>query len=237
MKTIEKLTVPWVPWQTHDVLIGALLVIIGAISLVAGIAMLTDASASDSATVLNVAVAATSGLLLLTSWVLGPLKYRVTVQRLGLKRYQSRTIALLGLSLAVFLVILVFNGIYGVVVSQLGWDTLEPPQLPFDLDLSPVSLVFAGLLVIGVGPAAEEVFFRGFALPGLARRFGPLGAVLASSLLFSLAHASPSILIPTFFAGVLLAWLYLRTGSLLSCLVAHGAQNAVAFTFAVAVSG
>ena len=230
MEVIEKINVPW---RTHDVLFGAALVVIGAFSLVAILAMLTDASASDSIMMLNFIVAATSALLIFISVILGPLKYRVPLSKLGLKRHQGSTFAILGGSSAILLSVLIFNTIYGVVVSRLGWSTLEPPQLPFGPNLGMVSLSFAALMVTVVGPVAEEVFFRGFALPGLARSFGPVGAALTSSLLFSLAHASPSILIPTFVAGLLLAWLYLRTGSLLSCVVAHGAQNAVAYIVTV----
>ena len=218
-----------VPWRTHDVLIGAALVVIGAFSLVAIVAMLTDASATNSIMMLNFIIAATSALLIFTSVILGPLKYRVPISKLGLKVHEGSTFTVLATSSAVLLSVLVFNTIYGAVVSHLGWSTLEPPELPFGPNLGMVSLLFAGLLVTVVGPIAEEVFFRGFALPGLARSFGPVGAALTSSLLFSLAHASPSILIPTFFAGLLLAWLYLRTRSLLSCVIVHGAQNAVAY--------
>ena len=233
MQSTEKPHIPWVPWKTSDVLIGVLLVLVGIVVLVTVIALV--AGSVDSAPAVLITLAGTSGLLLLISLALGPLKHRVAVRELGLRPFPSTGAAQVALSIAVFLAILVFNGIYGVVVSQLGWDVLEPSALPFKLDFSPALLAFTGVLVIGVGPFAEEVFFRGFALPGLARRSGPLGAVLVSSLLFGLAHANVALFLPAFAAGLLLAWLYLRTGSLLGCVLAHGMQNAVAF--AVAVSG
>ena len=231
---MEKSRVLWVPWKTSDVLIGVLLVLIGVVVLVTAVVLVAGSVDSDSAPAVIVTLAGTSGLLLLISLTLGPLKHRVAVRELVLRPSPSRGAAQILLPLAALAMILVFNGIYGAVVTQLGSDILDPPELPFELDFSPVLLAFTGLLVIGVGPLAEEVFFRGFALPGLARRFGPLGAVLASSLLFGLAHVDVALFIPAFVAGLLLGWLYLRTGSLLGCVLVHGIQNAAAFAVAVA---
>ncbi|MEK7814621.1 MAG: CPBP family intramembrane glutamic endopeptidase, partial [Chloroflexota bacterium] len=46
--------------------------------------------------------------------------------------------------------------------------------------------------------------------------------------IFHLSQGSPGVLVPIFITGLLLAWLYYRTGSLWASIVAHGSQNAVA---------
>lgn len=233
MNTIHKLKVPLVPWKAGDVLAASLAVVIVTVASITVLALVTDDIDSESALAINVSVAAVSAILLLASWLFGPLKHSVPVATLGLRSLCSLGASQWLLPLMALAIVLVFNGIYGVVMSELGWGVLEPPDPPFDADFGATSLVIAGILIIGVGPFAEEVFFRGFVLAGLARRWGPVTGLLASSLLFSLAHGSVALLIPIFVAGSMLAWLYLRTGSLRASVLAHSAQNAVAFAVTV----
>jgi membrane protease YdiL (CAAX protease family) len=47
-------------------------------------------------------------------------------------------------------------------------------------------------------------------------------------LVFSAFHLAPGVLLPVFVTGLLLAWLYHRTGSLWPCMAAHAGQNAIA---------
>ena len=49
-------------------------------------------------------------------------------------------------------------------------------------------------------PPCEELFFRGFLFPGLARRWGVAAAIVVSGILFSGAHLLPKSFIPI--AGV-----------------------------------
>ena len=84
-----------------------------------------------------------------------------------------------------------------------------------------------GFLVMGVvvAPIGEELLFRGVILRGLLRRYGTWTAALASALLFALAHLNPWQAVLALPLGLLLAWLYLRTRSLLPCIAAHAACN------------
>jgi hypothetical protein len=83
-------------------------------------------------------------------------------------------------------------------------------------------------IIVGLGPLAEETFFRGFLLGSLAPRLGGAGAAVVSSLLFALAHLTPGVMVPIFILGLLLSWLYLKTRSIVPGLIAHSAQNALA---------
>lgn len=84
------------------------------------------------------------------------------------------------------------------------------------------------LLVAVVGPVAEEIFFRGFVLTGLLRRFGVARALLLSSLLFGAFHIDPGAILLTFMLGLVLGWVYLKTGSIWPAIFAHSLHNAVA---------
>ena len=89
----------------------------------------------------------------------------------------------------------------------------------------PVALALLVLIVGLVGPVAEEVFFRGFAYRAFKERFGVRVGVVLSALLFALIHGNPIALLPIFVAGVLLAWLYERTGSLAAPILLHCGNN------------
>ena len=177
----------------------------------------------------NVSFAFIAASLLLSSWLFGPARHGVSIASLGLRIRERPGASAWFLPMLVWAAVLAFNALYVAVVTALGWDALEPPDLPFDT-YSAGSLAITGLMVIVLGPFAEEVFFRGFIMAGLVRRWGPVVGIFASSLLFSLAHGNVALIIPIFVAGALLGWLYFRTGSLWGSIFAHMAQNAAAFT-------
>ncbi|HEX9709020.1 MAG TPA: CPBP family intramembrane glutamic endopeptidase [Candidatus Thermoplasmatota archaeon] len=83
-----------------------------------------------------------------------------------------------------------------------------------------------------LAPVAEELFFRGYALGGLAQRgyVGP--GVIITSALFAAIHLNPFTFIPLMAAGTVLAGVYLRTGSLVAPIVGHAANNFLALTLA-----
>ena len=87
-------------------------------------------------------------------------------------------------------------------------------------------------LVMAITPAiCEELLFRGLIFSGL-RRYGAWPAIVISSLLFALAHASIYRLLPTFCLGLLLGYVVLRTGSIYCSMLIHALNNGVAVTLA-----
>lgn len=80
-----------------------------------------------------------------------------------------------------------------------------------------------------VGPLTEELVFRAGISRSLFRSGLPQWAAIAvSSLAFALVHGNLAQGIPAFILGVILSWLYFRTGNLRLCLPAHIANNTVA---------
>ncbi len=119
------------------------------------------------------------------------------------------------------------------VLIWLGVDFLVPPDTAQKaLDEAGGSIVVTILLVGIAGPIAEEVFFRGFVLTGLLKRFGVRRALLFSSVLFGLFHLDPAAIVPTFALGLILGWVYLKTGSVWPAMFAHGLHNTVAVLIA-----
>ena len=90
---------------------------------------------------------------------------------------------------------------------------------------------FALLVVLGglLAPIGEELLFRGM-LYTFLRRWGPVVAVVVSSLPFGLLHGADLVfLIHAALMGVLLALLYEMGGSLWPGVVAHSLHNALLF--------
>jgi membrane protease YdiL (CAAX protease family) len=82
------------------------------------------------------------------------------------------------------------------------------------------------LLIVVVGaPLVEELFFRGLLLRALAHRFGPVAAIVGSSLAFGLVHYQPLQFLGLVAFGVAQALLAWRTGRLGPGLVSHAVFN------------
>lgn len=79
--------------------------------------------------------------------------------------------------------------------------------------------------VVVLGPVVEEGLFRGLLLHRWAVRWNLTAALWASSLLFGIGHA-PSVIGSTVF-GLVMAILYIESGSLLVPMVVHATNNAI----------
>lgn len=82
------------------------------------------------------------------------------------------------------------------------------------------------VLVSAVTPAiCEEIIFRGIVLNGLRTKFKDIISILLSAVMFALMHNSLQQFIYPFLLGIILGWLYLRTGSIIASMLAHFANN------------
>jgi membrane protease YdiL (CAAX protease family) len=108
------------------------------------------------------------------------------------------------------------------IVPQTVAEALAQP----DPDVAEVTLrsLPGDLVESAIGAVAEEWLFRGVLLHLWARRFGLRFAVLATSVLFAALHAD---VIGSFVFGIVMAALYVRTGTLLVPIIAHLAFNAI----------
>lgn len=123
--------------------------------------------------------------------------------------------------------------------------------------LGPAELAHRALVRIPLGTVVwEEVAFRGVLLAALARALPPVRAVAVSAAVFGVWHVRPTIgavaandladgavglallvlagCLATAAAGVLFAWLRLRSGSLLAPVLLHLATNVLGLLAAAA---
>ena len=83
------------------------------------------------------------------------------------------------------------------------------------------------LAVVVAAPIAEEVFFRGVVYNAWEREHGHRRALIGSALLFGFIHLSIYNFGPIFLLGLLLAYVYRRTRSLLTAIGIHATFNAI----------
>lgn len=90
-----------------------------------------------------------------------------------------------------------------------------------------------GYIVIGmVAPVAEEIVFRGAILRSLLKIFDKRMhwvAIFVSALLFGIVHGNLAQGLNATIIGLLLGWMYYRTGSIVPGIIFHWANNTVVF--------
>jgi membrane protease YdiL (CAAX protease family) len=90
---------------------------------------------------------------------------------------------------------------------------------------SPAEWILLFVVVCVLGPVVEEFLFRGLLYRSLRDLWKPLPAMAIGGVFFSVIHPSIMTLLPLAFLGMVLAYLYERTSSLVPGMVAHGLYN------------
>jgi uncharacterized protein len=124
----------------------------------------------------------------------------------------------------------------GLGVLMLGLDLLGrflpmPKSTPFDQFFErPMDAYLVAVFAITLGPLMEELFFRGFLYPVLARRTGAVWGILFTGLLFGLIHSpqygySWAAVLIVCLVGVVLTTVRAMTKSVASSFLAHVGYN------------
>ncbi|APR84361.1 Hypothetical protein A7982_09710 [Minicystis rosea] len=120
------------------------------------------------------------------------------------------------------------DGLYEVILRRFPTGTADHFVEVYRAAGTPQRMLF-GLLIIGVGPALEEIFFRG-ALFRMLAKANPIDTVIgATSLLFAVAHLEWQKFLPIGLVGLALAFIRNASGSIVPALLLHGSFNAVSF--------
>ena len=221
-----------VPWSMRDVVVGtALFAPIGVVgSLGLGVLLARSVLADDKILAAVLGSTLLPFALIAGAWLFGLRRYNVPASFLGFKRTSAASafwLPVVALSIG-----LTATGVYALAMKALGIDMLVPNQNLEEIGALDGFARVPTFAIVGLlAPFGEEVFFRGFLLAALVPIIGGLRGALVSSAIFSVAHLNVGTLFPIFAMGMLLAWLYLRTGSIWPAFVAHAAQNLLALIF------
>jgi membrane protease YdiL (CAAX protease family) len=106
-----------------------------------------------------------------------------------------------------------------------------PKETPFDALLRrPATIILIAVFAVTLGPFLEELFFRGFLYPVLARRFGMGTGIVATAFGFGLMHAAQygyswASVFLIFLVGVVLGVVRARKNSVAAGFLVHAAYN------------
>jgi membrane protease YdiL (CAAX protease family) len=162
----------------------------------------------------------------------GPLSNSAALAKLGFLRPSWAT---LGWAAAAFAGAYAASAAYAGVIELFDIDSMRQAcddQVPLEIREDRLLIGISAVVVVLFAPVTEELFYRGFTQPGLARSFGVAAGIAGSGLIFGLSHlvANPVLYktLPLFVAvGVVLGLAYWRSGNLLSTIGAHMAFNAL----------
>ncbi len=93
-----------------------------------------------------------------------------------------------------------------------------------------VFMVFFGVLA---APIVEELIFRGFLQSAVRITCGKLQTVLISGFVFALIHWNAHVFLQIFILGLLLAYLFEMTGSLVAPITVHVCHNTATLAFLI----
>ncbi|MFQ3663764.1 MAG: type II CAAX endopeptidase family protein [Chloroflexaceae bacterium] len=130
------------------------------------------------------------------------------------------------LFVAGMLALVLINATVGLLMG--GFENPQVEALTGGAALAPVEVLLLLILVAGVVPFAEELFFRGMLYPLMRRDLGPAFAILLNAALFALVHVIPQLLPGLFIIGLILAYLRERSGSIWPGVLYHALQNGLA---------
>jgi len=175
------------------------------------------------------------GAMFLAAWLFSVSKYHCGWRALGF-RFFDLTRALLPVAL-VLVAGISMNLLYEWLETSLGVNTAPgaDPVSTLLQEFTQSGVGLAGMILIAVlvAPIAEETFLRGFVFAGIANRYGYGWGAVISALIFSVAHLQLGALLPIFILGLLLAWVYIRTGSIWPCIFIHAVYNSIGILFMV----
>lgn len=106
-----------------------------------------------------------------------------------------------------------------------------PKHIPLEDFLStPLAAILTAIFAVSFGPLMEELFFRGFLYPVIARRAGVFVAIVITSVAFGLIHAAQlgfawGLVLIIFIVGTVLTIVRAKTGSVAASFVVHVAYN------------
>lgn len=90
-------------------------------------------------------------------------------------------------------------------------------------------LLAAFIAVSIVAPLVEELLFRGIILRGFLKYYSVKKSIIVSALLFGIMHLNPWQFLGAFMFGILFGWWFVKTRSIIPCILGHALNNSLAF--------
>ncbi|MEA3318705.1 MAG: type II CAAX endopeptidase family protein [Bacillota bacterium] len=135
----------------------------------------------------------------------------------------------------VWTVVLIVSSILLVVIMDIlgvGVDNSKTESLQEQVTWFTFTIAFLSAAVIS--PIYEEIFYRGFLYKLIRGKWGVGAGLLISSLIFTVMHIPIYNTLPVnFLSGMIFAWTYERSGSIVPGIIIHGVFNGIAVLLTV----
>jgi membrane protease YdiL (CAAX protease family)/Tfp pilus assembly protein PilF len=124
---------------------------------------------------------------------------------------------------------LLIEGVYEWVVERVTGKPMPEQMIVRWLTASGQNWPWFSLLaIVLVGPAAEEILFRGLLFGAIRHRLSAGWTIVLTAGVFAVAHLQPFYLVPMFVIGVVLGWARHKSGGVAVPIVAHCLNNCFA---------
>jgi hypothetical protein len=175
-------------------------------------------------------------LLVQTVWYFLVFGSLAALFRIRYDRPFWRSLGWRALSFSVVAGTILAGPLLAVSVGLLG-SALRTPEinLPFEEMLgSTATKVLLGLLVVVLGPIAEELAFRGFLMPVLIRSLGAGGGIVLTGVIFGSVHGYEyrwawQYMLLISLVGCIFGWAKYKTGSTIAGALMHSTFNLAQF--------
>lgn len=176
-------------------------------------------------------------MIIFFTFVIVPLLWYVLVNKQSLKGFFSRIQlrfkdldkAILWAVLAVIVGYAIIF-IAGIIMTILGNNLQEVSNIP---EIESIFSLPSILILITIQPIFEEIFYRGFLLDKISSLTSEKIAIVATGILFGIAHLSYANLYPavlTSILGMIFAYAVVKTKNLTTGIIAHIAYNIISIT-------
>ncbi len=116
-----------------------------------------------------------------------------------------------------------------VIMEKMGISFENSKTETVQNDKSIYSFCIAVIGAAIISPIYEEILYRGVFYTFFRNRYGIWGGMFISSIIFTVVHIPTYNTLPVnFLSGVVFAWLYEKTNSILSAMIAHALFNFIA---------
>lgn len=152
---------------------------------------------------------------------------KLTWKEVGLKRFSSNYCgAILGWTVVLIVIsislVLLMEFLLGIGPENSKTESLKSRITLFNLFISFVSAAI-------ISPLYEEIFYRGFLYRFLRSKCGIAIGLLGSSFIFMIVHIPTYNTLPiAFVSGLIFAWTYEKSGSVVPGIIIHGIFNGIA---------
>ena len=225
-----------VKWEIWDIFkLAIIFVFLGYIIHMLEAALFSPSAEKDALTfspLLNTGIMDLALLAFIIYFV--KVKFRQNLSAIGLKiKGAAKNIFLAILGYIAFLPVLTFLLLLLMLLAALL--NYQPPQQAiFKLFLQEKRLwflIYSTAMVAILGPFVEEAFFRGFAYNAIKKRWGARTSALLTALVFAGLHGTLFGFLPIMALGLLLVYIYEKTGSLLPSITIHMLHNSIMVGF------